>query len=111
MNLSKNEEKIYELLKSRELYRNEKGIFTMCPQKLLIRLSGKSERTVRDISKNLEKKGYIHRELLQEENIMLYYFLNEDFSGRAVYDRYENCRPSTVCTGKIAPPSPIRTKK
>lgn len=36
MSLSKNEQKIYELLKNRELYRNEKGIFTMCPQRLLI---------------------------------------------------------------------------
>ena len=104
MKLSKNEQKIFELLKNRELYRNEKGIFTMCPQKLLIRLSGKGERTVQYALKNLEKQGYIHRELLQEENIMLYYFLNEDFSERTIHDRYENCTPSTICEEKIAPP-------
>ena len=69
MSLSKNEQKIYELLKNRELYRNEKGIFTMCPQRLLIRLSGKGERTVQYALKNLEKQGYIHREWLAKEHL------------------------------------------
>ena len=67
MNLSKNEEKIYELLKSRELYRNEKGIFTMCPRQLLVRLSGKSEKTIKRALTVLEEQGYILREMIQDE--------------------------------------------
>ena len=34
MALSKTEEKIYELLKSNDLYRGEKGVYTVFPQKL-----------------------------------------------------------------------------
>ena len=94
MSLSKNEQKIYELLKNRELYRNEKGIFTMCPQRLLVKLSGKNERTVQRALKGLEEQEYIRREWLAKEHLMLFYFLNEDFLERTIYDRYENCRHS-----------------
>ena len=90
MSLSKNEQKIYELLKNRELYRNEKGIFTMCPRKYLILKSGKSEKTIKRALAVLEEQGYIYREWLAKEHLMLFYFLNEDFSERTIYDRYEN---------------------
>ena len=103
MSLKSKEQKIYEILKNRELYRNEKGIFTMCPQKLLIRLSGKGERTVQYALKNLEKQGYIHREWLADEHIMLYYFPKEDFADRHIHNRYKNAPHSTDCIEKIAP--------
>ena len=96
MALSKTEEKIYELLKSNDLYRGEKGVYTVFPQKLLIEKSGKGGSTVRRILKSLEEQEYIHREMIQEENIMLFYFPNEDFVSRHIHDRYENCTPSTV---------------
>ena len=103
MSLKSKEQKIYEILKNRELYRNEKGIFTMCPQKLLIRLSGKGERTVQYALKNLEKQGYTHREWLADEHIMLYYFPKEDFADRHIHNRYKNAPHSTDCIEKIAP--------
>ena len=37
--MNKTEEKIYELLKSNVLFRDEKGIYTIFPQKLLIKAS------------------------------------------------------------------------
>ena len=100
MALSKTEETIYELLKSNELYRDEKGVYTVFPQKLLILKSGKGGSTVRRILKSLEKQGYIHREMIQEENIMLFYFPNEDFTERHIHNKYENEHPSTVGGGK-----------
>ena len=90
MALSKTEEKIYELLKSNDLYHGEKGVYTVFPQKLLIEKSGKGGSTVRRILKSLEEQEYIHREMMQEENIMLFYFPNEDFVSRHIHDRYEN---------------------
>ena len=105
MALSKTEEKIYELLKSNDLYRGEKGVYTVFPQKLLIEKSGKGGSTVRRILKSLEEQEYIHREMIQEENIMLFYFPNEDFVSRHIHDRYENCTPSTVSLEKNVPVS------
>ena len=105
MALSKTEEKIYELLKSNDLYRGEKGVYTVFPQKLLIEKSGKGGSTVRRILKSLEEQEYIHREMIQEENIMLFYFPNEDFVSRHIHDRYENCTPSTVGLEKNEHPS------
>ena len=104
MALSKTEEKIYELLKSNELYRSEKGVYTVFPQKLLILKSGKGGSTVRRILKSLEKQGYIHREMIQEENIMLFYFPNEDFTERHIHNKYENEHPSTECSEKMSTP-------
>ena len=103
--LKKTEEQIYELLKSNELYRNEKGIYTIFPQEYLILKSGKSKRTVQYALKILEEQGYIHRELIQEENLMLYYFPNEDFTGRHIHNRYENDTPSTVGLEENCTPS------
>ena len=100
--MNKSEEKIYELLKSNELYRDKKGVYTVFPQKLLIDKSGKGERTVRGALKGLEEQGYIYREWLAEEHIMLFYFPKEDFADRYIHDRYENCRHSTDGEEKIA---------
>ena len=100
--MNKSEEKIYELLKSNELYRDKKGVYTVFPQKLLIEKSGKGERTVRGALKGLEEQGYIYREWLAEEHIMLFYFPKEDFADRYIHDRYENCRHSTDGEEKIA---------
>ena len=105
MALSKTEEKIYELLKSNELYRGEKGIYTIFPQKYLILKSGKSERTVRGALKGLEEQGYIHRELDTEIHVMLFYFPNEDFAGRHIHDRYESCPVSTESLEENCPVS------
>ena len=88
--MNKSEQTIYELLKNSELYRDEKGIYTLFPQEFLIEKSGKSERTVRRILKSLEEQGLIRREMIQEENIILFYLLKEDFSGRHIHDRFEN---------------------
>ncbi len=104
MILKPTEERIYELLKSNDLYRNEKGIYTVFPQKLLIEKSGKSESTVQRALRGLEEQGYINRELLQEENLMLYYFPNEDFTGRHIHNRFENDTPSTDSEEKMTPP-------
>ena len=104
MILKPTEEKIYELLKSNELYRGEKGVYTIFPQKYLILKSGKSESTVQRALRVLEKQGYIHREMIQEENLMLFYFPKEDFTGRHIHDRFENDTPSTVCSEKMTPP-------
>ena len=72
--MNKSEEKIYELLKSNELYRDEKGIYTIFPQEYLIEKSGKSERTVRGILKSLEDQGLICRRWLAKEHLNLFYF-------------------------------------
>ena len=93
--LKKTEEQIYEMLKNNELYRNEKGIYTIFPQKELIDKSGKSESTVQRALRGIEEQGYIHRERIAEENIMLFYLLKEDFAGRHIHDRYENDTSST----------------
>ena len=95
MALSKTEETIYELLKSNELYRDKKGVYTVFPQKELIDKSGKGKRTVQYTLKILEEQGYINREWLAEEHIMLFYFPKEDFAGRHIHNRYENCTHST----------------
>ena len=106
MALSKTEEKIYELLKSNDLYRGEKGVYTVFPQKLLIEKSGKGGSTVRRILKSLEEQEYIHREMIQEENIMLFYFPNEDFVSRHIHDRYENC---TVYSDRVRKLHPLHS--
>ena len=72
--MNKSEEKIYELLKSNVLFRDEKGIYTIFPQKLLIEASGKSERTVQRAIKGLEEQRYIFCELNREVNILKIYF-------------------------------------
>ena len=95
MALSKTEEKIYELLKSNELYRGEKGVYTVFPQKLLIEKSGKSESTVQRALRVFEKQGYIIRELDTEIHVMLYYFPKEDFVGRYIHDVLESDTVST----------------
>ena len=64
--MNKTEKVIYELLKKSVLFCDEKGIYTIFPQKLLIKASGKSERTVRNSLKELEEQGYIIRELHRE---------------------------------------------
>ena len=68
--MNKTEEKIYELLKSNVLFRDEKGIYTIFPQKLLIKASGKSERTVQYALKKLEEQKYIVREVYKEINLV-----------------------------------------
>ena len=106
MALSKTEEKIYELLKSNELYRGEKGVYTVFPQKELIDKSGRGKRTVQYALKILEEQGYIYREMIQEENIMLYYFPKEDFVSRHIHDRYENC---TVYSDRVRKLHPLHS--
>ena len=109
--MNKSDKIIYELLKSNDLYRNKKGIYTIFPQKYLILKSGKNERTVQRALKCLEEQGYINRELLQEENLMLYYFPKEDFTGRHIHNRFENDTPSTECLEKNVTPSTERLEK
>lgn len=106
MALSKTEEKIYELLKSNDLYRGEKGVYTVFPQKELIDKSGRGKRTVQYALKILEEQGYIYREMIQEENIMLYYFPKEDFVSRHIHDRYENC---TVYSDRVRKLHPLHS--
>ena len=105
MDLSKTEEKIYELLKSNELYRDKKGVYTVFPREYLILKSGKSEKTVKRALTNLEEQSYIHREWLAEEHIMLFYFTNEDFAERHIHNRCENDPHSTESLEKNDPPS------
>ena len=76
--MNKSEEKIYELLKSNVLFRDEKGIYTIFPQKLLIEASGKSERTVRYTLRSLEEQKYITREIHKEINLVKFYFSQEE---------------------------------
>ena len=76
--MNKTEKVIYELLKKSVLFRDEKGIYTIFPQKLLIKASGKSERTIRYVLKNLEDQKYIIRIMYQEVNLMKFYFLKEE---------------------------------
>ena len=102
MALSKTEKNIYELLKSNELYRDEKGVYTVFPQKELIERAGKSERTVRGTLKSLEIQGLISRKWLAEEHLNLFYFPNEDFSWRVIQEGHENCRHSTESEEKVA---------
>ena len=93
--MNKTEKAIYELLKKGVLFRDEKGIYTIFPQKLLIKASGKSERTIRYVLKNLEDQKYIIRIMYQEVNLMKFYFLKEeDLTGLEIIDRSENCPPS-----------------
>ena len=89
--MNKTEKAIYELLKKGVLFRDEKGIYTIFPQKLLIKASGKSERTIRYVLKNLEDQKYIIRIMYQEVNLMKFYFLKEeDLTGLEIIDRSEN---------------------
>ena len=93
--MNKTEKAIYELLKKSVLLRDEKGIYTIFPQKLLIQASGKSERTIQYGLKSLENQKYIIRILYQEVNLMKFYFLKEeDLTGLEIIDRSENCTPS-----------------
>ena len=93
--MNKTEKAIYELLKKSVLLRDEKGIYTIFPQKLLIQASGKSERTIQYGLKSLENQKYIIRILYQEVNLMKFYFLKEeDLTGLEIIDRSENCPPS-----------------
>lgn len=90
--MNKTEKVIYELLKKSVLFRDEKGIYTIFPQKLLIKASGKSERTVQYSLKSLEDQKYIVRIMYQEVNLMKFYFLKEeDLTGLEIIDRSENC--------------------
>ena len=101
--MNKTEKAIYELLKKGVLFRDEKGIYTIFPQKLLIKASGKSERTIRYVLKNLEDQKYIIRIMYQEVNLMKFYFLKEeDLTGLEIIDRSENCPPSS----ENCPPPP-----
>ena len=89
--MNKTEKAIYELLKKGVLFRDEKGIYTIFPQKLLIQASGKGESSVRRILKSLEEQGYIIRKLYREVNLMKFYFLKEeDLTGLKIIDRSEN---------------------
>ena len=94
--MNKTEKAIYELLKKGVLFRDEKGIYTIFPQKLLIQASGKSERTIQYGLKSLEDQKYIIRIMYQEVNLMKFYFLKEeDLTGLEIIDRSENCPPSS----------------
>ena len=94
--MNKTEKAIYELLKKSVLFRDEKGIYTIFPQKLLIQASGKSERTVQYGLKSLENQKYIIRIMYQEVNLMKFYFLKEeDLTGLEIIDSSENCTPSS----------------
>ena len=94
--MNKTEKAIYELLKKSVLLRDEKGIYTIFPQKLLIQASGKSERTVQYGLKSLENQKYIIRIMYQEVNLMKFYFLKEeDLTGLEIIDSSENCTPSS----------------
>ncbi|MEE3451660.1 MAG: hypothetical protein VZR27_13390, partial [Acutalibacteraceae bacterium] len=89
--MNKTEKTIYELLKKGVLFRDETGIYTIFPQKLLIQASGKGESSVRRILKSLEEQGYIIRKLYREVNLMKFYFLKEeDLTGLKIIDRSEN---------------------
>ena len=89
--MNKTEKAIYELLKKGVLFRDEKGIYTIFPQKLLIQASGKSERTIQYGLKSLENQKYIIRIMYQEVNLMKFYFLKEeDLTGLKIIDRSEN---------------------
>ena len=101
--MNKTEKVIYELLKKSVLFRDEKGIYTIFPQKLLIQASGKSERTVQYSLKSLEEQKYIVRIMYQEVNLMKFYFLKEeDLTGIEIIDRSENCTPSLEnCTPSL----------
>ena len=99
--MNKSEEKIYELLKNNELYRDEKGIYTIFPQEYLIEQSGCGGSTIRRILKSLEEQGFIHREWLAKEHLNLFYFSNEDFSGRTIIDINEKSLLKKVSTQKV----------
>ena len=93
--MNKTEKAIYELLKKSVLFRDEKGIYTIFPQKLLIQASGKSDRTVRRALRGLEEIKYISCIMHQEINIVKIYFLKEnDLTELEIIDRSENDRPS-----------------
>ena len=90
--MNKTEEKIYELLKSNVLFRDEKGIYTIFPQKLLIKASGKSERTVQYALKKLEEQKYIVREVYKEINLVKFYFSQEEeLKNSHIIDRRKSC--------------------
>ena len=104
--MNKTEKAIYELLKKSVLLRDEKGIYTIFPQKLLIQASGKSERTIQYGLKSLENQKYIIRILYQEVNLMKFYFLKEeDLTGLKIIDRSEN-EPSPLKNE----PSPLKNE-
>ena len=89
--MNKTEKSIYELLRKNVLLRDDQGVYTIFPQKLLIQASGKSERTVRYSLKNLEEKKYIIRELYREINLLKIYFLKEeDLTGLEIIEHLEN---------------------
>ena len=105
--MNKTEKAIYELLKKGVLFRDEKGIYTIFPQKLLIQASGKGESSVRRILKSLEEQGYIIRKLYREVNLMKFYFLKEeDLTGLKIIDRSEN-EPSPLKNE----PSPLKNDR
>lgn len=56
--MNKTEKLIYEILKKALFFRDEKGIYTIFPPKLLIDASGKSERTVQRSLRGLENQRY-----------------------------------------------------
>ena len=90
--MNKTEEKIYELLKSNVLFHDEKGIYTIFPQKLLIKASGKSERTVQYALKKLEEQKYIVREVYKEINLVKFYFSQEEeLKNSHIIDRRKSC--------------------
>ena len=108
--MNKTEEKIYELLKSNVLFRDEKGIYTIFPQKLLIKASGKSERTVQYALKKLEEQKYIVREVYKEINLVKFYFSQEEeMKNSHIIDRRKVAPPPPKITPpppKITPPPP-----
>ena len=92
--MNKTEKTIYELLKNGVLFRNETGIYSIFPQKLLVQASGKSERTVQYALKGLEEQHYITRIMYQQVNMVRIYFLREDdLTGCEIIDHFENDRP------------------
>ena len=92
--MNKTEKTIYELLKKGVLFRNETGIYSIFPQKLLVQASGKSERTIQRALSGLEEQQYITRIMHQQVNMVRIYFLKEDdLTGCEIIDRFENDRP------------------
>ena len=92
--MNKTEKTIYELLKKGVLFRDETGIYSIFPQKLLVQESGKSERTVQYALKGLEEQHYITRIMYQQVNMVRTYFLKEDdLTGCEIIDRFENDTP------------------
>ncbi len=101
--MNKTEKTIYELLKKGVLFRDETGIYSIFPQKLLVQESGKSERTVQRALSGLEEQKYITRIMYQQVNMVRIYFLKEDdLTGCEIIDRFENDRPPLEsCTSPL----------